>query len=86
MADLLINQLNDFPSNQDGYVVVGNKEGNGGGKKLLSDFSNIPELPEDADYKYYVLGIKDGQLAWVNLETATMEIGSSTYYADVVYK
>jgi hypothetical protein len=86
MADKYINQLNDFPANQDGYVVVGNTVGNGGGKKLLSDISNIPEFPDDADTSNYVLGIQDGHLAWVELTTDTIYIGSDSTSVDVEYK
>lgn len=45
--------------------------------------SDIPEIPEDADAKDYVLGIKDGKLAWVQLE---VYLGSSEGFFDVDYK
>lgn len=87
MADQYINQLNDFTA-QDGYVVIGAKTGNGGGKKLLSEIAGnvLPELPPDANTSYYVLGIKEGQLAWVELETESISQGSSSGPVDVEYK
>ena len=43
--------------------------GGGGG-------SNIPELPDDAATRDYVLGIKDGKLDWVELD---VYVSGSTY-------
>lgn len=95
MADQYINGLNDYPANADGYVAVGSLNGNGGGKKKLSeitpdasqatpgqvltvndqnqaewkDNNSVPPLPEDASTYDYVLGIQNGELAWVKLKT-----------------
>lgn len=106
MADLLINQLNDF-TDSDGYIAVGTTAAGstGGGKKLLSTITPdasqasvgqvltvndqhkaewkyaVPPIPDDADDYDYVLGIKDGHLAWVELD---VELGSG--YVDVEYK
>ena len=87
MADQYINELNDFTA-QDGYVVVGATTGNGGGKKLLSEIAGdvLPELPPDASSKSYVLGIVNGELGWVELETDSISQGSSSGPVNVEYK
>ena len=69
----------------DGYLIVdGTDENTPGGKKLLSDLSTVPDLPSDASSKSYTLGIKDGKLTWVELQTVWF--GSSSGPVDIEYK
>lgn len=74
--------LPEIGSNDDGKVLTVDTDHavwathSGGG-------SDIPEMPSDADTYDYVLGIKDGKLAWVQLE---VYLGSSSGFIDVEYK
>ena len=112
MADLLINQLNDF-TDSDGYIAVGTTAAGstGGGKKLLStitpdasqatpgqvltvndqnqaewkDNNSVPPLPADASTCAYVLGIQNGELAWVKLQTEYID-SSYSGNAEIEYQ
>ena len=86
MASQAIKEYDDF-AGQDGYIIVdGLDNQTPGGKKLLSDLSAVPDLPSDAGSKNYVLGIKDGQLSWVELKTDSFQQGSTLGPVDIEYK
>jgi hypothetical protein len=53
------------------------------GTPTIPEVPDIPDFPEHADSKSYVLGIKNGAFAWVELETTT---GSSAGTYSVEYK
>lgn len=78
MADAVVVGVGSKPSGQTGKVNYGiplSEIGGGGGG------SDIPELPPDAADRDYVLGIKNGKLDWVELQTT---VSSITHY--VVYQ
>lgn len=64
---LLSKIIPDASQATEGQVLIVNSQH----KPVWDDVSVVPDLPADASSKAYVLGIKNGQLTWVELMAET---------------